>query len=122
MKITPELFATMLIATAAGVWTICIMLIAIWRAIGRLDKTSVSHEVCKERQSNCACRIELKAKGLICWVLLLGLLISAGCIQFAFDNGVIHNKGRVLNPKLNCEDKDKAVKKPVSGTAKPEGS
>ena len=122
MTVSIEIVVTLLIATAAGVWANCGMLIALWRAIGSLDKKSVSHEVCKERQASCKCRIELKAKGLLTVLLLSSMLYLSGCIQLAFDNGVIHNKGKVLNPKLNCEDKDKLVKKPGSGTAKPEGS
>ncbi len=40
-------------AIAVGIWAICLMLIAIWRAIGRIEKNYVTHEVCEKRRERC---------------------------------------------------------------------
>ena len=60
MKLSLELVVIIMGATASGVWAICAMLIAIWRAIGRIEKNYVTHEICEKRRERCSCENEKK--------------------------------------------------------------
>ena len=53
MKIPLEIVVLLMSLTAGGIWAICGMLIAIWRAIGRIEKNYVTHDVCEKRRERC---------------------------------------------------------------------